>query len=123
MGEKPIVLGGLLAGESKMGFLQLRVKKHRWHKQILKTNDVLLLSAGWRRFQTMPIFAIEDRNNKRTRMLKYTPEHMHCLMTVYGPLLPPNSGIVAFKHLQEKAAGFRIAGTGNVLEAAANFKI
>ena len=57
------------------------MKKHRWHKKILKTNEAVLCSTGWRRFQTLPIFSLEDSNG-RMRMLKYTPEHLHCFATL-----------------------------------------
>ena len=30
-------------------------------------------------------------------MLKYTPEHMHCLATIYGALAPPNTGVIAIQ--------------------------
>ena len=42
----------------------------------------------------MPVYATEDANG-RHRMLKYTPEHMHCLATVFGALAPPNTGVIA----------------------------
>lgn len=29
------------------------------------------------------------------RMLKYTPEHMHCLANIYGALAPANTGVLA----------------------------
>eukprot|EP00927_Polykrikos_kofoidii_P037709 TRINITY_DN31919_c0_g1_i1.p1 TRINITY_DN31919_c0_g1~~TRINITY_DN31919_c0_g1_i1.p1 ORF type:complete len:1080 (-),score=177.89 TRINITY_DN31919_c0_g1_i1:201-3440(-) len=120
--ERPLILGGLLAGESRLGLVQLRVKRHRWHPKVLKSGDAILLSVGWRRFQTVPTFSLEDRGEKRMRFLKYTLEHAHCTMTYYGPCVPPNTGVLAFRSWQ-KVSHFRICGTGGVLETAPNFNI
>ena len=79
----PVICGGLLPNESAMGYVHLRFKKHRWYKKILKTRDPIILSVGWRRFETIPLYAVEDHNG-RNRLLKYTPEHMHCLASFYG---------------------------------------
>lgn len=112
--KMPIVVGGLTATEDRWGFVQVRIKRHRWHKKILKTNDPLIFSLGWRRFQTLPIYSISD-SRTRNRMLKYTPEHMHCFGTIYAPLIAPNSGFVCFNSLSAATPGFRIAATGTVL--------
>jgi hypothetical protein len=39
---------------------------------------------------------VEDRGG-RLRMLKYTPEHMHCIATFYGPITPPGTGILGYQ--------------------------
>jgi ribosome biogenesis protein BMS1 len=113
--DYPVILGGLLNSEEQFGFVQVRVKKHRWAKKILKTNDPLIISVGWRRFQTLPLYSLVTEAT-RNRMLKYTPEHMHCLATFYGPITPPNTGLLAVQSVSDRHASFRISATGVVLD-------
>ncbi|KAL8951994.1 MAG: hypothetical protein Q9222_002062 [Ikaeria aurantiellina] len=111
----PILIGGLAPTEDRFGFVQIRIKRHRWHKKILKTNDPLIFSLGWRRFQSVPVYSISD-SRTRNRMLKYTPEHMHCFGTFYGPLIAPNTGFCCVQSFSNQTPGFRIAATGVVLD-------
>lgn len=112
----PVVLGGLSGAlEERPVYMRCRVKRHRWRRRVLKSADPLIFSVGWRRFQSVPIYDMEDANGRR-RYLKYSPEHMHCYATVYGPAAPAGTGVVMVSGLGRERSGFRVAGTGVVLE-------
>ncbi|SPP85211.1 ribosome biogenesis protein BMS1 homolog [Drosophila guanche] len=116
----PVLVGALNMTEENVGYVNCKVKKHRWYKKILKTGDPLIVSMGWRRFQTVAIYAkVED--NFRHRYLKYTPNHVTCSMTFWGPITPQNTGFLALQTVRQdqdemKRLGFRIAATGCVTE-------
>ncbi|KAK9824496.1 hypothetical protein WJX72_010821 [[Myrmecia] bisecta] len=119
---QPLLVGGLAQAEEGSGFMQLRLKRHRWFPKTLKTRDPLIFSIGWRRFQSVPVYATEDANS-RYRMLKYTPEHMHCLASIWGALAPPNTGVIAVQSAQAGQQGWRISATGVVLQLDPNIRI
>jgi ribosome biogenesis protein BMS1 len=59
----PLVIGSLdTPNQETLAVIQARVKKHRWHPKILKTRDPIILSVGWRRFQTVALYSVHDHN-------------------------------------------------------------
>ncbi|RKO99486.1 hypothetical protein CXG81DRAFT_30194 [Caulochytrium protostelioides] len=116
--SRPILLGGILATESgELGWTTVRIRRHRWYPKTLKSHDPLIISMGWRRYQTAPCYVWRDPT--RARFLKYTPDHVHCEAVLYGPPMVPGTGFCAFQHLTSEHRGFRVAASGVVTEMTA----
>ena len=67
-------------------------------------------------------YSLEDQN-ERHRLIKYTPDHMHCTATMYGPIAPPNTGVLAFQSVGTDLVNFRVSGTGVILELDESFRV
>lgn len=84
--EYPMILCSLKHQETGFAFVRVKIKKHRWYPHVLKTKDPITFSMGWRKFQSIPIFAQQgDAEDERTRMIKYTPKFSHCYAIFYAP--------------------------------------
>ncbi len=68
-GHRPLIVGGIAATDGMdnpenpttgFGFIKTRMKRHRWFGKILKSGNPLVVSVGWRRYETCPIFSKQD---------------------------------------------------------------
>lgn len=118
----PVIVGGLLENETNMGFIRVRIKVHRWYPKILKNRDPLILSLGWRRFQTLMYYAKRE-DNFRMRSMKYARKYLHIEAMFWGPVTFVNTGFVALQNITDRVPEFRIAANGVVLETDQSCKI
>ncbi|EME31836.1 Ribosome biogenesis protein bms1 [Galdieria sulphuraria] len=119
----PILLGAVKIGEEQFCHIRARLKRHRWRKGLLKCGDPLIFSIGWRRFQSIPVYSSEDQNG-RNRYLKYTPEHLHCDATFFGPRVALGTGVICFQRLDgPNTSNFRVAASGYISEVSGDFNI
>ena len=55
--KMPVILSRINLGEDNLAFVKVNFKRHRWYSNLLKSNDPIIVSSGWRRYQTMITFA------------------------------------------------------------------
>ncbi|KAI3844795.1 hypothetical protein MKX03_024337, partial [Papaver bracteatum] len=110
---QPILVGGINPTEQS-GYLQAKLERHSWHMNSLKSNDLIVVSVGWRRYQTLPIYT-RDHGGRR-RMLQYTTEDENCVATFWGPLAPSGAGVVVLPSSADNKAAFQILATAVVLD-------
>ncbi|KAI3841781.1 hypothetical protein MKW92_000465 [Papaver armeniacum] len=109
--SRPILIGGISPEEDIVGCISARFERHSLHMKSLKTKDPIIVSVGWRRYQTTPIYALEDLR----KILEFTPEDEPCSAAFCGPFATPGTGVVAVQSLADSKAAFRILATGEVL--------
>ncbi|KAI3847185.1 hypothetical protein MKW92_052015 [Papaver armeniacum] len=111
----PILVVGVDIEEEKAGYMQATLTRHSWHSKLLKTEDPIIVSIGWRRYMTIPIYAMKsDIYPGRLQMLDYTPKDEQCTAMFWGPLAPPSTGFVVVQSMAVHEAAFRILATGFV---------
>lgn len=121
-GDNPLLVHFATHTEDNMGFLMVRMKKHRYYSNILKSYDPLIINVGFKKYQSIPVFARKD-DNERLRMVKYTPQHDFCLAYFYGPYSDTKVGVTAFQSISSDLKKFRVAATGTVLGFAPQYQI
>ena len=125
--EYPVVLCSLRQQELQFAYVRVKIKKHRWYPHILKNKDPLILSIGWRKFQTVPVYCTDDVEAQRLRMIKYTPKFGFCYATFYGPAYALGTSFIGVQKLTDETgkdvSHFRICVTGTVVELNSQFKI
>lgn len=111
-----LILGSYLIAESRATFLQGKVIKNRWQKGDLKSNAPQFVSMGWCRFQTIPLFALENRVIK---YLRGSTGAAYSEVAFYGPSVPVGTSFFVFN----LSGRFRIMATGQVLDSSGSVAI
>ncbi|KAI3835514.1 hypothetical protein MKW92_044073 [Papaver armeniacum] len=115
----PILVGGISHEEKDVGYMQARLKRHHWHMKLLMSAEPVIVSAGWRRYRTKPIYA-RQIDNARHQIRDFIPEREQCLAMFWGPLAPAHTRITVVHRTKEV---FRIAAKAVVLDPKHHFKI
>lgn len=119
--DKPLLICGVKALENVLGLLRGRIKNHKWNKKILKNQNPAIVSIGWQRFQTIPMYCTEDLNTDRIRMIKYTPKYNFCGTIFFGPFVPVNTPFLLIS--DPNASEFRVTAVGTILELSHSYSV
>ena len=111
-----------------MCYVRVKIKKHRWYPHVLKTKDPVTFSIGWRKFQSVPVYTMEDESGNaevNMRMIKYTPKFGFCYAVFYCPAYAVGTTFLGIQSVsdQPETSHFRICATGIVVELNSQFKV
>lgn len=107
-----LTLGFLLNTGNKHNIAIMKCKRNRFFRKLLKSNDPVILSVGWRRLQIIPIYYMQDSTSDPRRYLKVTPLNLHFYAAFYTPNIPLNSNCTLIR----LDSTFQIAGSGKIEE-------
>jgi ribosome biogenesis protein BMS1 len=129
-GHRPLIVGGIAATDGMdnpenpttgFGFIKTRMKRHRWYGKILKSGNPLIVSVGWRRYETCPIFSKQDHGEggmsgtfstkaggdtgERNRFLKVLIFSQFVFLTYFVPLVHASASALHRHLLRSAGAG------------------
>ncbi|MCL7023378.1 hypothetical protein MKW94_006186 [Papaver nudicaule] len=113
---QPILVGGITIEEESVGQIQVKLQRHSWHLKLLKSKAPIIVSVGWRRYETRPIYALKGRRGSYC-FLRRTPQNMPCSAIFWGPLAPPSTGLAVVQSLADNKAAFRFLAKAFVVGA------
>ncbi|MCL7023540.1 hypothetical protein MKW94_021344 [Papaver nudicaule] len=114
--RQPILVGGISIEEENAGQIKVKLERHSWHLKLLKSKDPIIVSVGWRRYQTSPIYALKGRHHGRYRLLRRTPKNKPCVAMFWGPCAPPNTALAVVQSLADNEAAFRFLAKAVVVD-------
>lgn len=119
--EYPVVLCSLKHQETGLAYLRVKIKKHRWYPHVLKTKDPITFSIGWRKFQSVPVYTMEDdtgNSEVNMRMIKYTPKFGFCFGIFWAPTYAVGTTLLGIQSIKDEGdiSHFRICATGVIVE-------
>ncbi|KAL8166006.1 hypothetical protein V2J09_007505 [Rumex salicifolius] len=120
--RRPLLIGGITTEEVKVeekedvGYIQVKLERHNWHLKLLRSEDPFIVSVGWRRYETRPIYALKKDSHGRYRYRRRTPPNTPCFAMFWGPLPPPNTQLAVLQSLADKKAAFRFLAKGIVVD-------
>ena len=108
--------------------MRVKIKKHRWYPHILKSRDPITFSIGWRKFQSVPIYTMEDdtiQGDSAMRAIKYTPKFGFCYAVFYAPTFAVGTPFLGVPDMSDGdvSSHFRICTTGVIIEMNSQFKV
>ena len=87
---------------------------------MLKNKDPVTFSIGWRKFQSIPVYTMQDdsvKGESKMRMIKYTPKFGFCYAVFYAPTYAVGTTFLGIQNLTEgDVSHFRVCATGVVVE-------
>ncbi|MCL7042522.1 hypothetical protein MKW94_015780 [Papaver nudicaule] len=113
---QPILVGGISIEEENAGQIKVKLERHSWHLKLLKSKDPIIVSVGWRRYQTSPIYALKTGPHGCYRFLRCAPENKSCIAMFWGPLAPLNTGVAVVQRLADNEAAFRFLAKAFVVD-------
>lgn len=111
-----LVVGAYLPTEKSNTIIKGQVLKNKWQKKDLKTNAPFFISAGWCRFQSIPVFSVEGRAQK---YLRASSGSRASDVLFYGPSLPVGTGFFLFS----PEASYRILAAGSITDSSGDVQV